>query len=277
MKTLVIGANGFLGRNLVDRLLTLGWEVDCVYHDSKNFIPAKCKAVQINHLDNLNTQYKLVFLLSAFIPYGEFSKPDQKFIDVNVKIPLEVIKKFNKSKIVYASSTAVYGNHNSTIFEDSSFNNPNAYGLSKLAAESILKFQGDYQIVRFSSIYGKGMNSKTFIPKIIEEAKKNKKITLFGNGSRLQDYLYVEDAINYLIATANRKESCIYLGVFGRSYSNLDVAKVVQKFIKDCKINYEGEDKSPSFMYNNSRTRKLLKFKPKYSLEKGIEDMFKNG
>lgn len=276
MKTLVIGANGFLGRNLVQKALKMGWGVDCVYHTDKSFIPSQCNSFHIDELYKLKNLYDVVFLLSAFIPYGNYNLADQRLLDVNIKIPFTVLDKFNKSKIVYSSSTAVYGNHNSTIFENSSFNNPTLYGLSKLAAESILKFHPDFQIVRFSSIYGKGMNSKTFLPKVIEEAKKNKKITIFGDGSRLQDYLYIDDAIAYLIAASKNKESGIYLGVYGKSYSNTDLAKIIQKFIKDCKIYYEGEDKSPSFVYNNSLTTKLLNFRPQYSLEKGIEDMLKN-
>lgn len=277
MKTLVIGANGFLARHLVSKLLALGWDVDCVYHTDKSFIPSQCKSFHIDELPKLKNLYDVVFLLSAFIPYGSFNIQDKRLLDVNIKIPLKVTNKFKKSKIIFSSSVSVYGDHNSTIFEDSSFNNPNIYGLSKLAAESILRFHGDYQIIRFSSIYGKGMNSKTFITKVMEEAKKNKKITLFGNGSRMQDYLYIDDAINYLIAVSMCKESGIYLGVFGKSYSNTDVAKVIQKFIKNYEINYIDEDNSSSFVYNNSLTRKLLKFRPQYSLEEGIEDMLKNG
>ncbi len=276
MKTLIIGANGFLGRNLVKKALQMGWMVDCVYHTDKSFIPNQCRSFHIDELPKLKDSYDIVFLLSAFIPYGSFNSSDERLLDVNIKIPLLILDKFKKSKIIYSSSTAVYGNHDSTIFEDSSFNNPNIYGLSKLAAESILKFHTDFQIIRFSSIYGKGMNSKTFIPKIMEEAKQNKKITLFGDGSRIQDYLYIDDAIHYLMAASKSKESGIYLGVFGKSYSNTDVAKIIQEFIKDCKINYEGEDKSPSFVYNNSLTRKLLNFTPQFDLEKGIRGSIKD-
>lgn len=276
MKTLVIGANGFLGRNLVQKALNKGWVVDGVYHTDKSFIPSQCDSFHIDELNKLKNSYDVVFLLSAFIPYGNFNVADQRLLDVNIKIPLTVLDKFKNSRIVYSSSTAVYGNHNSTIFEDSSFNNPNLYGLSKLAAESILKFHPDFQIIRFSSIYGEGMNSQTFLPKVVEEAKKNKKITLFGNGSRLQDYLYIDDAVSYLIAASKSKKPGIYLGVCGKSYSNTDVAKMIQKFIRNCEINYEGLDNSSSFVYNNSLTGKLLNFSPQFDLEKGFESIIKD-
>ncbi len=164
--------------------------------------------------------------------------------------------------------------HDSVIYENSSFNNPDNYALSKLSAEFIVRLCTNYQIIRFPSIYGADMTHKTFIPKLLEQAKKEK-ITLYGDGARMQNYINVEDAVGYLISASNQKESGIYLGVFNRSYSNKEVAKCVHKFIPKCKIQYIGKDNSPSFVYNNLLTRKQLGFEPKISLEEGIGRMFK--
>lgn len=273
MKTLVVGVNGFLGRNLVQKALNMGWVVDGVYHTDKSFIPSQCKSYHIDELPKLKKSYDVVFLLSAFIPYGNFNVADQRLLDVNIKIPLLILDKFKNSKIVYSSSAAVYGNHDSTIIEDSVFNNPNNYALSKLSAEFILKVSANYQIVRFSSIYGEGMTLKTFIPKLLEQAKTNKKLMLFGTGARLQNYVYIEDAVGYLISAVSQKNSGIYLGVAERSYSNTEVARVVQNLVPGCKIQYSGEDNSPSFVYNNSYSQKILRFKPRFSLEEGIRSM----
>lgn len=275
MKVLVIGANGFLGRHLVKRCLLKNWDTTCVYHTNKDFIPQNLESIHINNLDKLDNSYNLVFLLAAFIPYRDFDKAEKKLVDTNIKIMLKVVEKFKKSRIIFSSSVAIYGNHNSIINEHSSFNNPNLYGLSKLSAEFILILHSNYQIVRFSSIYGTGMYPNTLIPRTIAEAKKNKKIILRGDGSRLQDYLYVEDAINYLILASERRESGIYLGVSGKSYSNKEVAKIIQKFIPGCKIEYNDEDQSASFVYNNSLTRQLLKFMPQFSLESSLEGIIK--
>lgn len=278
MKVLVIGANGFLGRNLSRKCLELGWDTDCVYHKEKKFIPKQCKTFHIDDLEKIKDQYDTVFLLSAFIPENKSEiLLSDRLLDVNIKLPLRVRDKFKKSKIVFSSSALVYGVHESVIFENSSFNHPDDYALSKLSAEFILKFNADYQIIRFSSIYGENMTHKTFIPKLIEQAKKNKKLILYGKGSRLQNYIYVEDAVGYLISAVNQKESGIYLGVSSKSYSNTYVAKTIQKLIPGCKIQYTGEDKSSSFVYDNLYTKKILDFEPQYSLKEGIGRMLKNG
>lgn len=277
MKVLIIGANGFLGRNLVRKCLDLGWDVDCVYNNEKKFIPKKCKSYHIDDLEKIKDSYSAIFLLSAFIPQDKSVISDERLLEVNINIPLRVVRKFKKSKIIFSSSTLVYGIHNSIISENSSFNSPNSYALSKLAGEYIVSFTANYQIVRFPSIYGNGMNTKTFIPKLLEQAKQKKKITLFGNGSRLQNYLYIEDAVGYLLSAMSQEQPGIYLGVYGKSYSNTEVARIIQKVITGCNINYEGEDNSPSFIYNNSITKQLLGFNPIYNLETGIGSTIKNG
>lgn len=274
MNILVIGANGFLGRNLVRKCLELDWNVNCVFNKEKTFIPKDCKTFHIDDLEKITDHYDVIFLLSAYIPEVKSEvMTDKRLLDVNIKIPLRVVSKFKKAKIVYSSSALVYGSHNSVIFENSPFNNPDNYAMSKLSAEFILKFSPNYQIIRFPSIYGQGMTHKTFIPKLLEQATKGKKMMLFGTGSRLQNYIFIEDAVGYLIAAASLKKSGIYLGVAERSYSNTEVARVVQNLVPGCKIQYSGEDHSSSFVYNNSYSQKVLKFKPHFSLEKGIRSM----
>lgn len=274
MKTLVIGANGFLGRNLIEKCLRLGWDTDCIYNREKRYIPKQCSAFNIDDLEKIQGRYDAVFLLSAFIPKDKSEMlPDKKLLEVNIQIPIRVINKFKKSKIIFSSSASVYGVHDSIISENSSFNNPDNYSLSKLSAEFILKFSANYQIVRFSSIYGEGMTLETFIPKLLAQSKTNKKLIVFGTGTRLQNYIYIEDAVGYLISAVSQKNSGIYLGVAKRSYSNTEVARAVQNLVPGCKIKYSGEDDSPSFVYDNAYSQKILKFKPRFSLEEGIRSM----
>lgn len=276
MRILIVGANGFLGRNLVEECIKKNWEIQTVYHDKKDHLPSQIQSFHIGEIDNLDDSYDTIFLLSAFIPYGNLDSVDKELIGTNIKVPLKIIDKFKNSKIVFSSSISVYGTPESTITESSSFNNPTMYGLSKLSAEFIIKSHPNYQIVRFSSLYGIGMHPNTFLPKIILEAITNKKITLWGDGSRLQNYLSVKDAVGYLLAAAQESESGTYLGVDHKSYTNTEVAKMVQNFIPECQIEYVKEDKNPSFVYNNLLSRKILRFEPEFSLEAGIELMIKN-
>lgn len=276
MKVLVVGSNGFLGRSVVKKCLEKGWIVECVYYKQKNFIPKKCKSFFIDELFKQDNNYDVIFLLAAHVLYANYDVANRTLLESNIKLPLKIIEKFPKSKIIFSSSVSVYGKHTSIISEYSAYNNPNLYGLLKLNVETLLQFHPNYQIVRFSSVYGEGMNNTTFVPHAIQEAKESKKITIFGDGSRLQDYLYIDDAAEYCIKAADRKESGIYLGVNGKSYSNIQVAKIIQKLIPDCKIKFRDRDSSPSFMYDNTLSRKLLHFTPSFTLESGLRKVMKS-
>lgn len=274
MKVLVIGANGFLGRNLVKRCLTTSWNVTCVYHNNYDYLPNGCKKYSYDELKTINTSFDVIFLLAASIPYKHFNHPSVELLQSNILLSLETVKKFSNSKLIFSSSASVYGNHDEVISEASGYNNPNFYGLTKLAGETIVRFHKNYQIIRFSSLYGTGMNPSTFLPTIINDAKFKKIITIHGRGMRYQDYLHVDDAVSYLLSAASCNISGIYLGVNGISHSNIEVAECIKEYIKDCLIQNVGNDDSPSFRYNNDITKNILKFTPKISLEKGIAEFF---
>jgi UDP-glucose 4-epimerase len=276
MKAVIIGANGFLGRSILSACLSRGWHVDAIYHRTRNFIPATCSALPITALDNCPNDYDVVFLVAATIPYGSFHLPSDVLVDTNVKLVLATVAKFHRAKIVFASSVSVYGTPMNLITERSPFNCPSNYGLSKLAGEFIVSQQSRYAIIRYSSLYGKGMNRSTFIPNIIRQARETGVITLYGDGRRQQDYLHVTDAAELALTAVLHESNGIYLGVRGESVSNLEVAQAVQSCFPGSRIVFTGIDASPSFFYDNSLTMEALNCCPLHSLTEGIKEFCTN-
>lgn len=276
MKALIIGANGFLGRFILSACLTRGWHVDAMYHRARNFIPATCSAFPVTALDNYSNDYDVVFLVAAIIPYGSFDSADVALIDTNVKLVLATVAKFPQAKIVFASSVSVYGTPVNPLTECSPFTCPNAYGLSKLAGEFIVSQHSRYAIIRFSSLYGLGMNRNTFVPAIIRQARETGVITLYGDGSRKQDYLHVADAAELALAAALHEGSGVYLGVCGESVTNMEVAQAVQSCFPTSRIVFTGIDTSHSFIYDNSLTMYALGYWPRYSLTAEIKELCAN-
>src|SRR5690606_21925531 len=78
------------------------------------------------------------------------------------------------------------------------------YALSKLWGEQIVSKQRDFAILRLSSVYGAGMTPHTFIHRIIQQALDTGRITIFGRGDRLQNYIYVDDAANMLMQLSQK-------------------------------------------------------------------------
>ena len=89
--------------------------------------------------------------------------------------------------------------------------------------EEMVKQNSSYSILRFSSLFGIGMKQDNFIRRAIEQALEKNNIVLFGDGLRKQNYLNVNQAVEYLVATADCKDNFIGLAVDNVSYSNKQI------------------------------------------------------
>ncbi len=277
-KALIIGANGFLAQELAQKLSERE-EVTAVYHTNigkiNNFFFKN--QYLVSDLEKISANFDTVYLLASFVPYGAMNSPDFRFIAANVDLVSRTVKHFSDSRLVFASSVAVYGNNsNIPLNESSDFCQPSRYGLSKIAGEAIVQNHKKFAVVRFSSLYGKNMKRCTFLPIIADAALNGKKITLLGDGSRKQDYFHVEDAANFCIAAAQNQENNVFLGVSGESISNLEAALMMKKYLPDTEIQFHGTDNSPSFVYDNNFSKNKLNFTANHHLSKSIQTLIKN-
>ncbi len=274
-KVLVIGANGFLGRNVANKCVNMGWVTDAVVNSSSDKVPSGVRTIYNSHeLEKLKeNEYDYIINTAAFIPYGQYNTPNEGFIISNINLPLSLHTLFPNSKIVFSSSISVYGNNIGVVNEKSDIISPTLYGLSKLTGELITKHHSAYAIVRFSSLYGSGMYTGSFIPRVVSDAKTKGKITLLGTGERKQNYLHISDAADYCIHAALYGQNEVYLGVSTHAYENREVAAIVSANVEGCEVIFNGEDTSPSFLYINEFTINSLNFSPKIRLEEGIKEL----
>lgn len=275
MRVLIVGINGFLGRAIAKECRKRKIIVEGIIHKNINYVASECRIYPISQLNRIHDDYDAIFIAAADIPYPRRYVSDVQLIETNVLLPLQIALKFPESFIVFASSVSVYGFPSvSPITERTKERGTNKYGMTKLTAELLLtRYHKKTAIIRFSSIYGKDMYPETFIPRIIEDAKNRKIITLMGDGQRKQDYLHIDDAAVLCWNAARSKKTGKYLGVYGMSYSNITVAKYVCSHFSGCRIKHSGIDKSLSYKYDASYTKKQLEFVPLISLKKGIEKM----
>jgi UDP-glucose 4-epimerase len=275
MRVLVVGVNGFLGRAIAKECMKQGVIVEGVYHKNTSSIPSECRIYPVNKIDSVCNDYDAIFIAAVDIPYPGLYVSDVNLIKTNILLPLQIASRFPKSFIVFSSSVSVYGCPSvSPITERTKEHNANKYGMTKLTAELLLtRYHKKAAIIRFSSLYGKDMYPETFIPRIIEDAKNKKIITLMGDGQRKQDYLHINDAAALCLKAAKSKKPGKYLGVYGISNTNLTVAKYVCSHFHGCQIQHAGIDICSSHEYDASYTKKQLNFIPLISLKKGIEKM----
>ena len=220
MNILILGGMGFLGRNLVKKLATPHnvLVADCIESDMQNFYKIRLsetrKIIQIieeNHVDCV------IHLISSIIPSSNI---EQYFNDVqeiyNPSIRLMEYCAEHKIRFVYFSSGgAVYGNQKEIFNEHTKREPVSYYGLSKLNFENTIAFfhntKGlEYLIIRPSNPYGYGQNiygKQGIIAVIMGKILKNEPIQIWGDGTAIKDYIYIEDFVLYVSSLIESNES----------------------------------------------------------------------
>jgi UDP-glucose 4-epimerase len=270
---LVIGSNGFLGSRLTQQLAALNWDVTGAYHNDTSKLYNKIEQLPISEVLKTSLNFDSVFICSAFIPRNKEEEASNALEAVNVQLTREIVAAFPDSRIIYCSSVSVYPFNGATHRENTPPNPETPYGQSKLAGEAEVGKHPNYAIVRFSSLYGPDMFANTFLPYVVRAAVRKNNISLFGDGSRKQNYLHVADAVNYLIHAAAAKENGVFLATSKSSYSNAEIGTLLEDLLNKSLITFVGKDESPSFVYNNEQTRTALNITSERPIKQGLKEL----
>ncbi len=250
MHFLVTGGAGFIGSHLVRYLASKNYDVTVVDNlhagkienlsDVKNkIIFQKMDILEYDKLRELSKNVDGIFHEAALTDVQEsFSKPKEYHI-VNVtgtENIFKIAKEFG-IKVVYASSSSVYGNpERIPIREDSRRKPLNPYGQTKLEDELLAEkynSQGTKIIgLRYFNVYGKGqsMSYAGVITKFLDRVRNKKPPIIYGDGSQVRDFVYVGDVAkaNLLAMQSNIDFSFINVGS-GKTTSILELAELITK------------------------------------------------
>ncbi len=231
MKTILItGGAGFIGSHLADKLLNEGYYV-VVADNFCDYYDVSIKENNVAH--NLNNPcYKLyradiedmaalkaIFAahnLSAVVHLAaragvlpSISNPAD-YVKTNVLGTLNVLECMKESgckKLVVASSSSVYGNCSAEKFsEDLNVNEPiSPYAATKLATEQLCYtyhhlFGTQVAALRFFTVYGPRQRPDLAIAKFAQKILQNESIEMYGDGSSLRDYTYIDDIVSGIVA-----------------------------------------------------------------------------
>jgi len=243
LSILVTGASGFLGHQLVDRLIDDEQHIIAV---SRNKVPdyfSKKSSVEWLQCDIAReeldlsgfSQIEAVFHLAGVKELGE-GDDENLLLEANETLTVKLVNSCAKycKKLIFASSQMVYGNpgHNSVTEEFPLLGyNASAYACSKLNTENWLrylqkKYNGLYLSLRFCGFIEGGGN----IDYMINQALQNKPIELYSRGEVCRDYLTVDKGIDAFIAALQYKAEPCFAAFnigFGQVVSTHDIAKIV--------------------------------------------------
>lgn len=268
---LIVGVNSFLGASLV-KLLFDKSKVIGVYNTNSNNLNIDIENIQISEISNLTDDFDTVYFISSYIPAGNEINHFELF-NVNIALLIKCLNIFKSARFILASSVSVYGNNTLYAREDSPSLNVSAYGLSKLWAEQIISKHHSFAIMRISSMYGVGMKKNTFLPLIIKNAIINDEIYLSGDGSRLQNYIHVDDVASSFLAASRVSVNGVLLSVNEYSVSNIDIAKIIKEYLPSVVINFKDVDVSQSSEYDANYTYSTLNWKNRIDLKLGIKQL----
>jgi UDP-glucose 4-epimerase len=248
MKYVVTGGAGFIGSHLAEKLIDDGHTVSIVDNlntgKEKNLESVKDKIqflkgsiLDYELLDKMTRGVDGVFHQAALASVQDsFTKPDE-YQEVNVigtKNIFELSKK-NNFKVVYASSSSVYGNPERIPIKESDAKNPfNPYAETKLKDEELAV---DYvskgaEIIglRYFNVFGK-RQSKEYagvIKIFLDQIKKKESPIVNGDGTQFRDFVHVSDVVNANILSMNSKIKHAFYNVgTNSSITILDLAKSI--------------------------------------------------
>ena len=209
---IVTGGAGFIGSHVVDKLISKGFDVAVIDNlssgCSKNLKKSdKLKSYLLDlEKDDIESVFQsekpdYVIHLAAQTSVNMSMKDPYHDAEMNILASirlLELCLKYNIKKFITASTAAVYGVPKYLPIDENHTTEPmSPYGLSKLTMENYIRLSGvPFVIFRFSNAYGPRQLSTpdSGVIAIFNDAmKKNKDINIYGDGTQIRDFVYVED------------------------------------------------------------------------------------
>jgi UDP-glucuronate 4-epimerase len=233
MKALITGAAGFIGSHLCERLLGEGWTVagidnfndfydpqikrnnicECLKSENFQLIEADIRDGQAME-KAIGQDVRIIVHLAAMAGVRPSIAQPLLYADVNINgtmVLLESAKKHQVNKFIFGSSSSVYGNNEKVPFsEDDNVDFPiSPYAATKKAGELICHtyhhlYGMSITCLRFFTVYGPRQRPDLAIHKFANLIEQNKPIPVYGDGTMMRDFTYIDDIVSGIVAAMNR-------------------------------------------------------------------------
>ena len=294
MKISVLGHSGFIGSQLVNKLLMAGHQLNLIapekYQEDKKSalyfnLDMKAMADWPSEIWDVDVVYDL---MSATTPASSQIQID-KDIQLNLESRIKALTKLNKKSLHYvfiSSGGTVYGESQELLKGEHHSTNPRcSYGIVKLAVEKYLQmfaYQGhfNYTILRAANPYGPWPSNKApfgAINTFINNLVLKKDLDIIGTGETLRDYIFIEDLVEIMvrIPTAQQAFNNLFNVGTGKGSSIKDVLKIISS-LSSFNSNFlpAREYDLPHSVLDIQKIKKELAWEPQVSLEEGIKKTF---
>ena len=288
-KILITGGCGYVGSVLVPKLLKLNYKVIVLdtqwfginLKKNKNLtiIKKDIRNISSKDLNGVKTVYHLASIAND--PMGALDPELTWEISClgTMKL-LEASLKNKVKKIIYASSSSVYGiKKEKKVVENLSLEPISIYNKAKMVAERILLSYSDkinISIIRPATVCGisSRMRFDVSVNMLTYQALKNKKITVFG-GNQVRPNIHIDDLVDlYIFFLKNNKK---LNGIFNAGFENLSIKQIAKNISKEIKSNIiflKNTNDKRSYRVDSSKL-KNVGFKPKKNVMIAIKELKK--
>ncbi|MCW1296180.1 MAG: SDR family oxidoreductase [Candidatus Parvarchaeota archaeon] len=304
-KILVTGGAGFIGSHLVNELLDQEYEVVVLDNLSTgriqnikpflNKIKFLKKDVRKIKFKKIFKDIKYIFHLAAnpFVP-DSINKPIETCL-INVIGTLNILemaKKFDVEKVIFASSSSVYGyvtKDKLPLKEETTPNPISPYALWKLHGEQLCQFYKKFYginsvCLRYFNVYGPNQypdrKCAAVIPIFIKKILHNKHPIIYGDGSQSRDFVFVKDVVQANILAMKAEDGVYNVGSGKSTTINELINKINEILGKNIKPMHTKERVGDILhsCADLSKAKRELNYTPEYTLEEGLRitiDWFK--
>jgi len=301
-RIVITGGAGFIGSHLTSRLVEMGNEViviDTLLRGNK--IPKDIfKQVSFHNVDvadknavvELSRGADVIFHFAAILGVDIVADNPIETMETEVNGMQSVAHAAsvnNISKIVYASTSGVYGHLalEKSVDEEILVDPRTSYAMAKRYNEiylaSLFEEKGIHSIaLRFFNVYGLRQDNRMVIPRFFEQAMHNRPITVYGTGQQTRDFTYVDDAVKATILLAdkvsgfeifniaNERESTI--GELAEHIKDMAKSKSEIVYLDAPKKRYDYE---VGRRYGSSaKLESFIKYKPATNLRDGLKVIY---
>ncbi len=306
MNIIITGAVGFIGSHIVEKLLFIGHKVYGVdnfdpFYDRRikeknmeSFINNpnfRFYEIDINDFKSLKqiffeNRFDIVIHLAAKAGVRPSIEDPIGYYKTNVLGTLNVLEAMKEGgckKMIFASSSSVYGNNEKIPFsEDDRVDNPiSPYAASKKAGELLCHtyhhlYGFDIFCLRFFTVYGPRQRPDLAIHKFTKLIINGKPIPFYGDGSSERDYTYIDDIVDGVICAIDKLKGYEIFNIGeSRTISLIKMVQTLEKVIGKKavlnKIPFPKGDVKKTYA-DITKARSKLGYNPKYSFEEGIKE-----
>ncbi len=249
---LITGVAGFIGSNLAERLIKEGYKVigiDNLSQGVKEQIPKEVKFYQEDirskNIYPLFKDIEVVFHLAAKNCISDCQKDPIETADINITGTLNIFEAAKRAlvkKVVYAESSAIYEGTDLFPTPETEEKPLSFYAKSKLAdsifAAAYNKFYRlNFVGLRYFNVYGPRQDYRRTIPPVMStfiiKLLKEERPTIYGNGEKRRDFVYIDDVNDFHILAINNEEvsNNIYNIGSGKNYSVNEIYNIIKNLI----------------------------------------------